>query len=64
LLSEVRSNLVDIKNLCEGKIVASNLIKNLSLELHADQVPKNWLKFNVYALNVNEWVLDFKKRLE
>ncbi len=64
LLSEVRKNLIDVKDMCEGKVLANNVIKSLAQDIYGEVVPKNWLKYNCYAMNVSEWILDFKKRLE
>lgn len=31
--------------MCLGSINATNLLKQLALDLHAEQVPKQWHKF-------------------
>lgn len=40
LLSAIRKQLKDLHSMCIGNINATNLLKQLALDLHAEQVPK------------------------
>jgi len=64
LLEKIRGNLFDLKNMCEGTSTSTNLTKNLALEIHNDQIPTIWKKYNTLKMSVNDWMLDFKKRLD
>ena len=64
LLEKIRSNRADLKNLCEGIGTSTNIIKSLALDIHNDQIPALWKKYNFMKMPVNEWILDFKKRLD
>ena len=64
LLERIRVNLFDLKNMCEGKISATNDIKNLAVSIHSDNIPVGWKKFNFMKIPVTEWIVDFKKRLD
>lgn len=64
LLSLVRSNLDDVRAVCEGRVVASSQVKALAKELYNEQIPALWKKYNVYALPCSEWILDFQKRIQ
>lgn len=51
--------------MCHGTINATNLLKTLALDLHAEQVPKQWHKFQFqHKISANEWLIDFKKRID
>jgi len=45
LLVAIRKQLKDLHSMCLGNINATNLLKTLALDLHAEQVPKQWHKF-------------------
>lgn len=45
LLGTVQKHLKDVNLMCLGSINATNLLKQLALDLHAEQVPKLWHKF-------------------
>lgn len=64
LLEKIRANLFDLKNMCEGTSTSTNLTKNLALEIHNDQIPTIWKKYNTLKMSVNDWIIDFKKRLD
>ena len=64
LLDTLRSNLGEIKLLCEGKAQSTSLTRKLAQEIHAEQVPSVWKKYRVANLTVTDWVTDFKKRLD
>lgn len=64
LLSTLKTNLGDVKNLCEGKIQSTADLRKLALQLYADKVPDGWKKYRVANLSVSDWLTDFKKRLD
>jgi hypothetical protein len=33
-------------------------------DLHAEQIPAAWKKYNVANIKVTEWITDIKKRLD
>ncbi len=45
LLKAIQKHLKDVNLMCLGSINATNLLKQLALDLHAEQVPKLWHKF-------------------
>jgi len=64
LLNRVRGNLLEIKNLCEGKVQSTVDMRKLAKELHSDEVPVSWKRYTVAKLSVADWISDFKKRLD
>lgn len=64
LLALVKSNLEEVRAVCEGRVVASSQVKALAKELYNEQIPALWKKYNVYTLPCSEWILDFQKRIE
>jgi dynein heavy chain 1 len=65
LLTAIRKQLKDLHSMCLGNINATNLLKTLALDLHAEQVPKQWHKFQFQQqISANEWLIDFKKRID
>ena len=64
LLDKIRGNLFDLKNMCEGTTTSTNITKNLALEIHNDLIPTIWKKYNTLTMSVNDWILDFRKRLD
>jgi len=64
LLNKVRGNLLDTKNLCEGKVQSTVDMRKLAQELHSDEVPVGWKRYTVAKLSVADWISDFKKRLD
>jgi dynein heavy chain 1 len=45
LLKTIHKQLKDVNAMCLGTTNATNLLKQLALDLHAEQVPKQWHKF-------------------
>lgn len=64
LLKVIRKNLVELKNLAEGKVLATNVLRQLAKDVYGDIVPAGWLKYVVSAMGLNDWVADFKRRLD
>jgi hypothetical protein len=56
--------LHDIINFCDGKIQSTGELRELIKELHAEQIPTSWKKFNIANIKATEWITDFKKRLD
>jgi len=53
-----------LKNFAIGKTMATNQLRNLAKDVYGDVVPNNWRKYVVNITSLNDWVLDFKKRLD
>jgi len=64
LLNKIRGNLVETKNLCEGKIQSTVDMRKLAKDLYSDLVPASWKRYTVAKLSVTDWISDFKKRLD
>lgn len=45
LLKKITSNSGDIQEMCAGKSLATNLLRELCKEIHSDTVPKPWVSF-------------------
>ena len=45
MLSTIQKNSIDIQDLCNGKILATNSLRELAKDIHADTVPKSWVSF-------------------
>jgi dynein heavy chain 1, cytosolic len=61
----VRSNLTDLKAMCDGVAMASNLIRQLAKDIYNDIIPTAWMRFNfLKKLTISQWILDFKRRLD
>lgn len=64
LLNVLRSNLGEIKLLCDGKIQSTADMRKLAQQIHSEQIPTTWRKYRVANLSVTDWITDFKKRLD
>lgn len=65
LLNVILKNNSEVKDLCEGKLLATNILKTLAKDIHSDSIPKAWVTFTVHpTLQLSPYVLDLKKRLE
>jgi len=64
LLRTIRRNLTELKNLAEGKVLATNVLRQLAKDVFNDVVPPAWLKYVVSPMCLNDWMSDFKKRLD
>lgn len=64
LLRQIHKNLIELKNLAEGKVQATNVLRQLAKDVYADIVPAAWLKYVVSSMGLNDWIADFKKRLD
>ena len=50
--------------MCLGHIKSTNDIKLLAQCLNVDQIPKSWRRYIIADISVNEWIIDFVKRIE
>lgn len=64
LLAEIQENLSDVILVAQGTSSGTNVTKQLAKDIHADLVPKPWAKFTSYCTSLNEWIFDFKQRLD
>jgi len=64
LLDQVRSDLIAVLELCTGVRKQSNILKQLSEDIYAEIIPKQWRKYTIANISVTEWVIDFVKRVE
>lgn len=65
LLDRVRVDLNDVLELCQGKRKQTNVLKQLSEDLHAETIPKQWrATYVVGNITATAWVIDFVKRVE
>lgn len=64
LLQQVKTDLTNLKEMTQGNIKSSNELRKLALDLHNDKVPKAWVRYAVAPTSVNDWLVDFKKRLD
>jgi hypothetical protein len=53
-----------LKNLGEGKVLATNVLRLLAKDVYSDIVPANWQKYTTITMGLTEWITDFKKRLD
>lgn len=64
LLAEIQENLSDVILVAQGTSSGTNVTKQLAKDIHDDIVPKPWAKFTSYCTSLNEWIFDFKQRLD
>lgn len=64
LLRQIRKNLVELKNIAEGKVQATNILRVMAKDVFGDVVPTQWMKYTVMGLGLNDWISDFKRRIE
>ena len=65
LLKTITSNSGDIQDMCAGKTLATNLLRELCKLIHSDSVPKPWVSFVIDpSLSLTNYVLDLQKRFE
>ena len=63
LLDQVKRDLVLLIEMCKGLRKSTNVLKRLAEDLHADVIPKSWLKYTVANISATAWVNDFCKRV-
>jgi dynein heavy chain 1 len=43
LLTVILKNNAEVRDLCEGKLLATNILKALAKDIHGDNIPKAWV---------------------
>ena len=65
LLNSIIKNSADIQDMCSGKTLATNLLRELCKEIHSDSVPKVWTSFTFdQTINLTNYIIDLQKRFE
>jgi dynein heavy chain 1 len=65
LLNAIIKYSGDIQDMCNGKTLATNVLRELCKEIHSDAVPKMWVTF-VFdpTINLTNYIIDLQKRFE
>lgn len=51
--------------MCEGRTLATNILRELCKQIHADSVPKLWAGFTFDpTINLTNYIIDLQKRFE
>jgi dynein heavy chain 1 len=64
LLDSVRADLLAVLELCKGERKLTNVLKQMSEDLHGEIIPKRWRRYIVQEIPVTQWIIDFVKRVE
>lgn len=64
LLKTIRDDLFNLREMAAGNIKATNELRTLTTHINTNTVPKSWMQYAVPPIALNEWLLDFKHRLE
>ena len=65
LLEKIQSDNANVKDLCEGRVLATNVLKSLAKDIHIDSIPKTWVRFTIDAnLPLHKYIPDLKERLD
>lgn len=64
LLDSVKADLNAVLDLCKGLRKQTNVLKQQSEDLHAEQIPKQWRKYVVANITATAWIIDLVKRVE
>uniref|UniRef100_A0A8C0CSC3 Dynein heavy chain, cytosolic n=1 Tax=Balaenoptera musculus TaxID=9771 RepID=A0A8C0CSC3_BALMU len=65
LLQDVRQDLADVVQVCEGKKKQTNYLRTLINELVKGILPRSWSHYTVPAgMSVIQWVSDFSERIK
>ena len=65
LLNLINKNCVDIVDMCQGKTLATNILRELCKDIHSDTIPKSWVSFTIDpTTNLTNYILDLQKRFE
>jgi len=65
MLISIMKNCVDTQDLCNGKILATNVLRELAKDIHSDKIPKSWISFTIDpTINLTNYVLDLQKRFD
>ncbi|KAG8927614.1 Cytoplasmic dynein 1 heavy chain 1 [Tulasnella sp. 418] len=64
LLSQVRRDLADVIQVCEGKLKQTNHLRNLMSSLTKGTIPDHWRRYKVNrGMAVSQWLPNFALRL-
>jgi len=63
LLKKVRSDLICIGEMCDGKSKSNNELREISRELFNDMIPKSWRVYQTLEMGINEWIVDLKNKV-
>lgn len=65
LLVTIQRNSIDTQDLCNGKILATNILRELAKDIHADTVPKSWVTFTIDPnITLTNYIVDLQRRFE
>ncbi|XP_056446392.1 cytoplasmic dynein 1 heavy chain 1 [Gadus chalcogrammus] len=65
MLQEIRQDLTDVVQVCEGKKKQTNDLRTLINDLVKGILPHNWCRYTVPAsMTVIQWVADFSERIK
>jgi len=63
LLNKVRDDLQKLILMAKGEGKSTNELRDIAKNVFNDTVPKYWQIYSTLELNVTEWILDFKNRI-
>lgn len=63
LLDDVRADLRAVLELTKGERKQTNVLKQISEDLHAEVIPKQWRRYVVANITATAWIIDFVKRV-
>ena len=63
LLNKVRDDLNQLILMSKGESKSTNELREIAKNLFNDAVPKVWQIYSTLELNITEWILDFKNRI-
>lgn len=65
MLQEVRQDLSDVVQVCEGKKKQTNYLRTLISDLVKGILPRSWCRYTVpVSMTVIQWVTDFSERIK
>ena len=64
LLNKVRDDLEKLISMAKGEGKSTNDLRDVAKNIFNDTVPKAWQIYATLELNVTEWILDFKNRID
>ncbi|KAL6478123.1 hypothetical protein MHYP_G00139580 [Metynnis hypsauchen] len=65
MLQDVRQDLTDVVQVCEGKKKQTNVLRTLINDLVKGILPRSWCRYTVPAsMTVIQWVADFSERIK
>ena len=63
LLNKVRDDLAQLILMSKGESKSTNELRDIAKNIFNDSVPKVWKIYSTLELNVTEWILDLKNRI-